>query len=135
MKYEISQGQWVSFFNKLTASQKLGRDITDATGKNTDIETNRNTVAWTNAANDATCTAPDRACNFLSWGDGIAYADWAGLRPLTELEFEKACRGAGNPVSNEYAWGNATAPVTLDAVGCYGTDGSGTETPRPTNAN
>jgi formylglycine-generating enzyme required for sulfatase activity len=132
MKYEISQGQWVNFFNKLTASQKLGRDITDATGKNTDSELYRNTVAWTNAANDATCTAPDRACNFLSWGDGIACADWAGLRPLTELEYEKACRGAGNPVPNEYAWGSTNiVQLTSEA----GTAGSGTETPQPTNAN
>lgn len=33
------------------------------------------------------------ACNFLSWNDGLAYLDWACLRPMTEMEFEKACRG------------------------------------------
>lgn len=33
------------------------------------------------------------ACNFLSWDDGLAYLDWACLRPMTEMEFEKACRG------------------------------------------
>lgn len=109
MKYEITQGQWVDFFNLLTVSQKATRDITggtyNSTGKGTDADTNRNTIAWTSG--DATCATPDRACNFLSWDDGVAYADWAGLRPMTELEFEKACRGPAEPVSNELAWGTA----------------------------
>jgi hypothetical protein len=48
------------------------------------------------------------ACNFLSWMDAAAYADWAGLRPMTELEFEKACRGPNPSVLNEYAWGDQT---------------------------
>ncbi|MCP4710862.1 MAG: hypothetical protein GY869_19750, partial [Planctomycetes bacterium] len=43
-----------------------------------------------------------------SWDDGLAYADWAGLRPFTELEFEKACRGPELPVPNEFAWGNTS---------------------------
>ena len=51
------------------------------------------------------------AMNYLSWMDGAAYAAWAGLRPYTELEYEKAARGpssADTGVSGEYAWGNAT---------------------------
>src|SRR5699024_3569365 len=28
------------------------------------------------------------------------------LRPMTELEYEKACRGFGPVVNDEYAWGN-----------------------------
>jgi len=27
---------------------------------------------------------------------------------MTELEYEKACRGTANPVANEYAWGDTT---------------------------
>jgi len=56
------------------------------------------------------------ACNFLAWPDVAAYLDWSGLRPMTELEFEKACRGPNNPVGGEYAWGNAiihTSPYTF----------------------
>jgi formylglycine-generating enzyme required for sulfatase activity len=41
--------------------------------------------------------------------DGAAYMDWAGLRPMTELEFEKACRGINTPVASEFAWGNTTS--------------------------
>lgn len=49
--------------------------------------------------------APHVACNFLRNDDGMAFAAWAGLRPMTELEFEKSSRGPLKPVPNEYAWG------------------------------
>jgi len=133
MKYEISEGQWVSFFNMLADNtQKTNRDVTSNVngGKNNDGVVFRNTVAWTTG--DATTAAPDRACNYLSWADGVAYADWAGLRPMTEMEFEKACRGPLTPVANEYAWGTT---VITDITGFSGTDGSGTETASPANAN
>lgn len=109
MKYEITQGQWVDFFNMLTDTQKTTRDITggtyNSTGKGTDSETNRNTIAW--ISGDASCTTPNRVCNFLKWKDSAAYTDWAGLRPVTELEFEKACRGPLTPVASEYVWGTS----------------------------
>ena len=113
MKGEISQGQWVAFFNTLTATQKSARDITSATGKNSDSRTFRNNVSW--SSGDA--TLPDEgggatyatvAMNYLSWGDLAAYLDWAGLRPMSELEFEKAGRGPYRAVSGEYAWGSTS---------------------------
>jgi formylglycine-generating enzyme required for sulfatase activity len=48
------------------------------------------------------------AMNYLSWGDLVAYLDWAGLRPMSELEYEKAGRGPAGAVSGEYAWGSAS---------------------------
>ena len=48
---------------------------------------------------------PYVACNGIHPHDCAAFAAWAGLRPITELEFEKACRGPLKPVPNEYAWG------------------------------
>lgn len=42
----------------------------------------------------------------LSWMDLAAYLDWAGLRPMSELEFEKACRGDAYPLAYDYAWGD-----------------------------
>ncbi len=53
-----------------------------------------------------TARVPQRTCNFLAWQDGFAYAGWAGMRPMTELEFEKVCRGPLNPVPGEHAWGS-----------------------------
>ncbi|MBI2270526.1 MAG: hypothetical protein HYU69_09250 [Bacteroidetes bacterium] len=59
-------------------------------------------------------------CNWLSWLDVLAYLDWSGLRPMTELEYEKVCRGDQAPVANEYVWGSttgATAPTGLTNSG------------------
>jgi formylglycine-generating enzyme required for sulfatase activity len=123
MKYEVSQGQYADFLNKLTAAQ-------DAT-RYPNYSDYRYTIGGTTTNRSA--SAPDRACNYLSWADGIAYADWAALRPMTELEFEKACRGPAQPVVNEYAWG--TTAITNLATPETGTLGSGTETPNPATAN
>ena len=97
MKYEISQGQYAAFLNNLAASQASNRYYYAGNSF-------RHTISG--SFTNYTAGVPDRACNFLSWPDGCAYADWAGLRPMTELEFEKACRGGEAPVPNEYAWGS-----------------------------
>lgn len=46
--------------------------------------------------------------NYMSLADAMGYLAWAGLRPLTELEFEKAARGTRFPAPGEYAWGNSS---------------------------
>lgn len=125
MKYEISEGQWVDFFNVLDQyylTQKWGRDITDATGKNSDSTVDRNTVSWPGGT--ATTSRSHRACGYLSWPDVMAYADWAGLRPMTELEFEKACRGPLAPVAAEYVWGDSSSGLCSSISGTE----DGTET-------
>ena len=60
---------------------------------------------------------PMRACNWLSWTDAMAFTWWAGLRPMTELEYEKACRGAAPAVPNEYSWGTTNLERSLVIVG------------------
>ncbi len=115
MKYEISEGQWVDFFNTLSSAEKANRDITATPGKGTDATVYRNTVAWNTG--DAQSNRPDRACSYLSWGDAMAYADWAGLRPMTELEFEKAARGTEPIVDDEFAWGSTTIVATKNITG------------------
>lgn len=111
MKSHITQQQWVSFFNTLTSAQKSTRDITATKG---DSLAYRNNVSWTSG--DA--TLPDQGSgatnayvgmSYLSWGDVTAFLDWAGLRPLSELEYEKLGRGPLSSVSGEYAWGSASA--------------------------
>jgi hypothetical protein len=111
MKSHISQGQWVAFFNTLTSAQKSTRDITATKG---DSLAYRNNVSWTSG--DATLPNQGGGVNYayvgmsyLNWGDVTAFLDWAGLRPLSELEYEKVGRGPLSSVSGEYAWGSATA--------------------------
>ena len=121
MRHELNQEQWRNFFNTLptNGSYRTNRDITSSTGKNSDGVVVRNNISWdsSNSANSA--TTPDRdspnqvtycnvPMNYLSWEDLTAYLDWTGLRPMTELEFEKAARGPISPVSGEYAWGAAS---------------------------
>jgi formylglycine-generating enzyme required for sulfatase activity len=98
-KYEISQQQYVDFLNTLTSAQASNR----YPNKN---GSNRHAITLSGGVYST--TNPYVACNFLNWMDGAAYSDWAGLRPMTELEFEKACRGPVTQVTNEYAWGTAT---------------------------
>jgi len=99
MKYEVSQGQYADFLNTLTTTQ--------ATARYPNKSDYRHTITVSSGTYSA--SAPCRACNYLSWMDLAAYADWAGLRPITELEYEKACRGGGvSVVAGEYAWGNTS---------------------------
>lgn len=114
MKGELSQGAWVAFFNTLSSGQKSTRDITvpGGPGKYSDSLVSRNNVSWLGSGD---ATLPDRgggatyegvAMGYLSWADQCAYLDWAGLRPMSELEYERAGRGPQRAVSGEYAWGS-----------------------------
>jgi formylglycine-generating enzyme required for sulfatase activity len=62
------------------------------------------------------------ACNYLSWMDVAAYLDWAALRPMTELEYEKAARGFLSAVNGEYSWGT-TSIVAANNITSSGTSG------------
>ncbi|MFH1856058.1 MAG: hypothetical protein ABH836_02360 [Candidatus Omnitrophota bacterium] len=146
MKYEITQGQYRDFLNTLTRTQQNTRTETDVS---TDTITNvyvMNSTALVSDRQGIRCPAAGNgttdpitfgcdlngngifnesadgewiACNYLFWMDTVAYGDWAGLRPITELEFEKACRGSNSPVDDEYAWGttNITAFSSLTNTG------------------
>jgi formylglycine-generating enzyme required for sulfatase activity len=122
MRYEITQEQWRNFFNTLptTGTARTNRDITGSLGKNSDSVVERNSLSWISTTLTNPLTLPDRnpsnaatycsvPVNYLSWGDLSAYLDWAGLRPMTELEYEKASRGTSSAVGGEYAWGGVTA--------------------------
>ncbi|HOU17514.1 MAG TPA: SUMF1/EgtB/PvdO family nonheme iron enzyme [Candidatus Marinimicrobia bacterium] len=107
MKYEISQGQYADFLSLLTDAQDDNR-YPNANGSY------RHTISGSYGSYSA--SRPDRACNWISWADGLAYADWAGLRPMTELEYEKICRGP-ETAGIEYAWGNTTITAATTISG------------------
>lgn len=129
MKYEISQSQYVSFLNLLDFNQQASRTavspasavgtlaLTDASNPNRnsiEIATTGSistpAVYGNDLSGNNTYDESDDgggvACNYLSWNDLIAYLDWAALRPMTELEFEKAARGTNSAVLTEYPWGS-----------------------------
>ncbi len=131
MKYEVTQQGYADFLNTLTYAQQVNRAATaptSAAGTGALVSTNlyrngidiRSPGLAGSAAASYACNlnanttygeatdGKDIACNWLSWGDLTAYLDWSGLRPMTELEFEKACRGTIAPVPNEYPWGTTT---------------------------
>lgn len=103
MKYEITQGQYADFLNKLNLSQATARYLGAYNTNNQSI-----TGTHPNFAADA----PDRALNYINYDDFLTYLDWSGLRPMTELEYEKASRGSRGvgflPTQDEYAWGDVS---------------------------
>jgi len=110
-KYEVSQGQYIDFLNTISSGESQSRH--DGSLYNT----YRYTIAY-NSANPYgsrySTTTPNRGCNFLNWDDAKAYASWAGLRPMTEMEFEKAGRGTsiGSAVKSVYPWGDDAPSAT-----------------------
>jgi formylglycine-generating enzyme required for sulfatase activity len=160
MKYEASQGQYRDFLNSLTYAQQVNRTAVvptsvAGTGALSSTNANRNSIDIQTPGNATTllpavygCNlngnttyneAADGewiACNFLSWMDGCAYMDWAGLRPMTELEYEKACRGNQPAVWKELAWGTTTVHATSYAALINpGTDNELPNAPSTTNGN
>ena len=96
MKGEISQGQWVGFFNTLTATQKSTRDITSATGKNTDNLTYRNNVSW--SSGDA--TLPDQGSG--ATGSGLRGGAWNSSSANARLSDRDDAAGANSIRDRNY---------------------------------
>jgi formylglycine-generating enzyme required for sulfatase activity len=150
MKYEISQEQYKEFLNLLTRYQQGFKSqsyiLTGGSVGSRFVLTNGSHVQNRNGISCApSIPYPDTAvvfyndydedgvfdepndgqniaCNFLSWPDAAAFADWAALRPMTEAEFEKACRGLNKPVVGEYAWGNTTLFSSYYSLSALGSD-------------
>lgn len=133
MKYEVTQEQYVDFLNLLTRNQQNYHTSTDISGtfpkayrpyvmSKTRVPAFRNGIRCadnfsisdpiefycdlnSNNIPNETNDGQNIACNFLSWADAAAYTAWAGLRPMTELEYEKTCRGSNqSPLNWESAW-------------------------------
>ena len=116
MKYEFSRQQYVDFLNTI--------DQTNATA--------RNSIGATGLVPNMVVTQPERAAQGFSPASVLAWLDWAAMRPLTELEYEKACRGGNNiPSPLEFAWGNTTISPVVTATN----PGAANETWATGNAN
>ncbi len=133
MKYEISQIQYCEFLNTLTSDQannRIGNHygsyrnyIKLASNGKYGCDANNNAGDWGTADYTLMNEADDGqwvACNYLSYADVLSYADWAALRPFTELEFEKACRGPNSVVDDEFPWGDSTINATTYSLADLG---------------
>ena len=136
MKFELSRGAYRDFVNTLTYNQQTslfastsppssptGTLIYGASSIFNNLEIAIPGVANTipavvgadfdndnvfNESNDAEW----KPVTSISWIHIAAYLDWAGLRPMTELELEKTARGPLYPVVDEFAWGTAETDTT-----------------------
>lgn len=131
MKYECTQGQYVDFLNMLTAAQATARFA----GMSPFTGVSGSTIDDTGTAPELyVTTTPERGCGMISLADLLAYADWTALRPMSELEYEKACRGNRPVVANEFAWGTTSirgaqytvtnAGASNETVNAIGTEGN-----------
>lgn len=132
MKYEITTGQYVAFLNSLTYDQQLHKQPdmnwnatppTSAAGTMFFNYANVKIKIKTPGISTTSLTPAVYACDANNNGvydedcDGLGFPiplrqehwltfmEWAALRPMTEFEYEKACRGPLLPVLGEKAWG------------------------------
>jgi formylglycine-generating enzyme required for sulfatase activity len=147
MKYEMSQEQYRDFLNLLTRTQQQSRIATDISGTSiTSVFVMANSSS-PSVKNGICCSSTIPATgpvtfycdgdhdasynedndnqnlplNYIYYPDLAAYADWAGLRPMTELEYEKACRGTHPAINGEYVWGNTSLFNSIYSIINYGT--------------
>jgi hypothetical protein len=83
-KYELSEQQYADFLNTLTPTQvsllyMWGTNINSSSGQ-------------------YFSSTPNRACGYSTPILILSYADWAGIRPMSFLEFNKASYGPIQPV-------------------------------------
>lgn len=163
MKQEISQAQYKDFLNTLTYDQQINRSTQLPNYFSSSIPYpwaltapaagpyNRNgikietvgsnnflpAVYSCNLNNDVTSNSigdgQDIVCNYLSWADVASFLDWAALRPMTEMEYEKICRGTVASLADEYAWGSTAINAATSAAIVGGSAGTISEasTARP----
>ena len=112
MRHELTEGQVVEYLNSLSSQTQKANPAMFGEEKNRSYHNTPMagiTVEkfWTSGTPAVyTTQTPDVACNYVMAYEGRAYAAWAGLRPMTELEYEKAARGPLKPIPDEYAWGS-----------------------------
>lgn len=149
MKYEISQEGYAAFLSNITYDQQAAHTHSSFTPNQavgtfvmsgTNAVTSRNGIVILTPGFFSSPSIPavygcnltgsfttinstddgqNIACNFLSWADLTAYLDWAALRPMTEMEYEKICRGPAARLGNEYPWQTIIINAANVVASCF----------------
>lgn len=118
MKYDVTQGQYADFLNtlslrdsstgyfyvdttrlkKIPAKYKLALQNLDPIFGSSPLDLQRHTILLDSAEVKYTVSRPDRAYGKGNNNSYLSFSDWSALRPITELEYEKAARGPLPPV-------------------------------------
>lgn len=122
MKYNITTTQWVDFFNTLSYDEQAANIYSTTGSPSNPIGTNLGSVPNLKVSvQGSALTTPKTPAQFTSTSNSkyavrdwkfkgyLSFLDWAALRPMTELEYEKVGRGTNNRVSGEFIWGTSTA--------------------------
>lgn len=114
MKHSISQGQYADLLNSQASDYSkviYNKSRYAVLGLGTpwrfsDAFYGRNgfTIKRTAETGRYAADKPGRHCMMLSVPDIQSFTAWAGLRPPTALEYEKACRGPREVRSDKDAW-------------------------------
>jgi formylglycine-generating enzyme required for sulfatase activity len=123
MKYDVTQGQFADFLNtlslrdttvnnwslpdttrlkKVNTKYKLALQSLDPIYGYTPPDPQRHTVVLDSVEVKYTVSRPDRAFGKAGQQHLLSFSDWSGLRPMSEMEYEKAARGPLPPIYKSY---------------------------------
>ncbi|MBO6574169.1 MAG: SUMF1/EgtB/PvdO family nonheme iron enzyme [Rhodothermales bacterium] len=104
MKFAATEGQYAAMLSTLPTRARMARDVSAYP----QYRENGGTI--TCYESDCVSAMQDKHAAFLTWADGIAFASWAGLRPMTEFEYEKAASGTPD---GEKRYDDGNPPVSV----------------------
>lgn len=133
MKHEWTEQMFVNYLN--TSPSILNQQIFDSLdqAQQQNQIANALSVVVVDGEFEYLTVNPNRPINYLAWQEIAALADWSGMRPMSEFEYEKSSKGWNFPVQNMYPWGKKG--IISDFYSITNGRVSGGYSPNSTNGN
>lgn len=126
MKHELTQQMMVNYFNSDNTGAGSDYNYNLVSGGKDNVSNDPDFISRTleQVGNDSiyiySAPLPNNPVGYANWSWVTGFSDWAGLRPYSELEFEKAARGWFPPkYEDEYPWGSnsiVTSSYTVETL-------------------